>query len=287
VGTFAAFPNNYSASTYVSLTDERDNKIYPVLKMGNRWMMARNLDYRKNMTFNANAGQAKGSTFTTAGVGSPAIGSYWCPGTGNTSSSLTCDVYGAMYTWETAMVLDGVGTWVTTDDHYNASVASGGTYNHGRAAADGATGSGRGICPEHWHVPTDAEWGLFFDAVEGSGNAHSNVSNNNVSTSSWVGANAGKFSKSACTGTATDTAPLWSDNANRGTDTYGFRGLPTGSRYVDGSSFFHRGDYAFFWTSSAYDGANAWYREFFFEYAKVNHRASSRSYGFSVRCIRD
>jgi uncharacterized protein (TIGR02145 family) len=179
------------------------------------------------------------------------------------------------------MVLDGVGTWVTTDDKYN-TVASAGTYNHGRAAADGATGSGRGICPEHWHVPTDAEWGLFFDAVEGSGSSHTNVSGD-----AWAGADAGKFSKAACSGTATDSAPLWTVDANKGTDTYGFRGLPAGSRYNSGTNFVNRGQYADLWSSSLSDGELAWYRLLRYTNNDVRHHMRLRSNGFTVRCIRD
>jgi uncharacterized protein (TIGR02145 family) len=282
VGTFASFnPNNIGAATYVSLVDGRDNKIYPVLKMGGRWMMARNLNYQTGLTFNANTNQAKGVTFTVASSGTPAIGSYWCPGSGTSSSSATCDVYGALYTWETAMVLDGVGTWVTSDDKYT-SLASAGTYNYGRATANGVGGSGRGICPPNWHVPTDAEWGLFFDAVEGSGSAHSTVSGN-----AWVGTNAGKYFKSACIGTATDAAALWTDNGNSGTDTHGFRGLPAGHRRYDGASFSDRGTYTYYWSSSASSSTNALTRGFGYDLATVNHYSNSRSAGFAVRCIRN
>jgi uncharacterized protein (TIGR02145 family) len=281
VGTFASFPSTYSGATYVSLMDARDGKVYPVVKVGNRWMMARNLNYQKDLTWQANSSQPS----NVIGQDLKLIGNFWCPGIiiSTSSSSLTCGVYGALYSWETAMVLDGVGTWVTTDDHYNASVASGGTYNHGRAIANGTAGSGRGICPEHWHVPTDAEWGVFFDAVEGGGStAHQNASGND-----WFGANAGKLSKAACTGTATDAAALWSDNANRGTDTYGFRGLPAGNRAHNGANFNGRGNYVNFWSSSASSSSLAWHRSFHYDRADVEHLASNRSFGLPVRCIRD
>jgi uncharacterized protein (TIGR02145 family) len=275
VGTFASF--DAGSSTYVSLRDERDNKVYPVVKIGGRWIMARNLDYQKNMAWR----NSSSSPSTGSGSNMALIGSFWCPGTGSISSSVTCEVYGALYSWETAMVLDGVGTWVTTDDKYT-SLASAGTYNHGRATANGATGSGRGICPEHWHVPTDAEWGLFLDAVEGSGSSHSHVS-----TIAWVGANAGKFSKAACTGTATDSAPLWINHDNRGTDDYGFRVLPAGYRFHDGNSFNLRGSAALFWSSSPYSSSTAHDLQFDYNNATVNHTVNTRSYGRSVRCMKD
>jgi uncharacterized protein (TIGR02145 family) len=283
VGTFANFDPSYSASTYVSLVDERDNKIYPVLKMGDRWMMARNLNYQKGLYHNTESDQANGVSFTSYDNGVPAIGSYWCPGahSSTSSSSYSCEVYGALYTWETAMMLDGTGTW--TEDIKTNTVASAGTYNHGRTAHNGAGAGGRGICPPNWHVPTDAEWGLFFDAVEGTGSAHSDASSSN-----WFGVNAGQKSKAACIGSATDDAPLWTNHAsNNGTDTYGFRGLPAGLRDYDGDLFGLRGGHTFFWCSSAHNGTYARFRSFYYDHATVEHYAYYRSFGFSVRCIRD
>jgi uncharacterized protein (TIGR02145 family) len=281
VGTFANFSSTYSAATYVSLVDERDNKIYPVLKMGGRWMMARNLNYQKDLTWQANSNQPS----TTSGQNLNLIGNFWCPGSGSTSTLTNCDVWGALYSWETAMMLDGTGTWTeaaTTTYSTGAASATVAKINQGRIAHSGNTTGGRGICPPNWHVPTNNEWGVFFDAVEGSGSVHQNVSGN-----IWVGINAGKFSKSACTGTATDSAPLWSDNTNKGTDSYGFRVLPAGYRHPSGSVFSSRGVESQFWTSSVYSSAAAAYREFHYGEARVKQRLDNRSNGFSVRCIKD
>jgi uncharacterized protein (TIGR02145 family) len=281
VGTFANFDPSYSAATYVSLVDERDSKNYPVLKMGDRWVMARNLNYQKGLYHNTESGQANGVSFTSYDNGVPAIGSYWCPGTGKSSSSYSCEVYGALYTWETAMMLDGTGTW--TEDIKANTAASAGTYNHGRTAHNGAGAGGRGICPPNWHVPTDAEWSLFLDAVEGAGSAHSDASGDD-----WFGVNAGTKSKAACIGSATDDAPLWTNHdSNNGTDTYGFRVLPAGGRWNDGSYFYNRGAYVAFWSSSAYSDTNACSRAFGYDQAYVAHYTRYRSYGYSVRCIRD
>jgi uncharacterized protein (TIGR02145 family) len=280
VGTFASF--DAGAATYVSLRDERDNKVYPVVKIGGRWIMARNLNYQKDLHFNANATQANGKSFTTAGAGIPAIGSYWCPGTGGTSTKAACEVYGALYTWETAMMLDGIGTW-TTDIKAN-TVASAGTYNHGRTAHSGITAGGRGICPPNWHVPTDAEWGLFLDAVEQSGSSHSTVSGNDT----WVGANAGKRSKSVCNGSATDENPYWTSHAsNYGTDLYGFRVLPTGCRESSGLGLSARGTRAWFWSSSARGATTPWYVGFDYDRATVFRNSYASSSGDSVRCMKD
>jgi uncharacterized protein (TIGR02145 family) len=286
MGTFANFnPENVGAATYVSLTDERDSKNYPVLKMGERWVMARNLNYQKGLYHNTESDQANGVSFTSYDNGVPAIGSYWCPGThsSTSSSSYSCEVYGALYTWETAMMLDGFGTWV--EDIKTNTVASAGTYNQGRTAHNGAGAGGRGICPPNWHVPTDFEWGIFFDTVEGSGTG---TVHQTAASSDWYGADAGRKSKAACTGTATDSAPLWTkNNGTDGEDTYEFRVLPTGARDYNGSRYINRGLAAWFWCSSAAAGTNTWHRVFDYTIAGVGHWLCPRSFGLSVRCIRD
>jgi hypothetical protein len=135
VGTFADFHNTsvYSSSTYVTLTDERDNKNYTVVKIGTRWIMAQNLNYQTGLTWRS----ASNSPSTVTGSNKALIGSFWCPGgfsTETTTSTLaSCDVWGALYSWETAMMLDGKGTWTETD---------GGGYCTGAANTD--------ACKRNW-----------------------------------------------------------------------------------------------------------------------------------------
>jgi uncharacterized protein (TIGR02145 family) len=280
VGTFASFPSNYSASTYVTLTDARDNKNYEVVKIGGRWIMARNLNYQKGLTWQTNSNQPT----TTTGQDLKLIGNFWCPGSGGTSTRTTCDVYGALYSWETAMSFDGLGAWTESPSTYNTGAANtaAAKVNHGRTTNSSGRG-GRGICPKNWHVPTDYEWGVFFDAVEGGGTAHQSASD-----IGWYGSNAGQKSKAACTGTATDGSPLWTNNASaEGTDSYGFRVLPAGIREADGSTFRLQGNGAWFWSSSSANSSFALVRSSDFDHAEINRWGNNRSTGFSVRCIRD
>jgi uncharacterized protein (TIGR02145 family) len=294
VGTFASFPNNYSASTYVTLTDTRDNKNYEVVKIGNRWIMARNLNYQKNLTWRANSA----SPSTGTGHNTALIGNFWCPGGANgntaTSSTLTsCDVWGALYSWETAMMPDGKGTWseaATSTYNTGAANAAGSKINQGRTSSTGSTYGGRGICPTNWHVPTDNEWGIILDGMEdGTSTVHQNAS-----SAAYYGTYAGTRGKSACMcvseGCNDDTNVSWyyyATESARGTDVYGFRVLPTGRRNSDGSIFENHGKTAIFWSSSAASGTNAWRRSYYFSNATVNRTHYSRSYGFSVRCIRN
>jgi uncharacterized protein (TIGR02145 family) len=107
-----------------------------------------------------------------------------------------------------------------------------------------------------WHIPTDAEW----TALEES-----------------IGKDAG---------TALKSKEGWKYDGN-GADEYGFRVLPSGRRYYDGSTFYNRGTNAFFWSSSAYDASYAWIRDFNYSRAAVYRGHYYRSYGFSVRLIKN
>jgi uncharacterized protein (TIGR02145 family) len=277
VGTFVNFNKNYSSSTYVTLTDERDSKNYTVVKIGGRWIMAQNLNYQKGLNWRANSNQPS----TGQGQNTALIGYFWCPGSGSSSSSATCNLYGALYSWETTMSFDGKGAWTEASTYCTgAANTTNCKINHGRTSSGSGTG-GRGICPPNWHVPTEFEWGVILDGMEsGGGTAHQSVIGNN-----WVGTNAGTRGKAKCSGTASDTNPVWSGSG--GTDNYGFRVLPAGSRYYGGSTFNQRGTHAFFWSSSAGSGTCAWYRQFDYLHAAVEQYCNARDLGLSVRCIRD
>ena len=254
-----------------TFTDPRDGKQYETVKMpdGKVWF-AQNLNYTAGLTWNEYSNQAHGSAFTATTNGVPAIGSYWCPGAHSltSSSSATCDVYGALYTWETAMMINGKYSNESNVGNDNADSwdedwvknnywSTGAGKEAGSATVNNAQGGGRGICPPDWHVPTDAEWAVLLDASEASAStAHSAATSYN-----WYGTNAGTRLKSAgtCTGNycATDDNPAWTNHDNRGTDVYGFRVLPSGYRYNYGSSFHNRGVHAHFWSSSVYSGQYA------------------------------
>jgi uncharacterized protein (TIGR02145 family) len=292
-GTFATFPSSYSASTFVTLTDERDGNNYTAVKIGSKWVMAQNLNYQKDLTWQANSNQPS----TGSGQNTALIGSFWCPGgyssSTNSSTHASCDVWGALYSWETAMSFDGLGNWVENAT-YNTGAANeeNSKFNHGRTASGSGTG-GRGICPPNWHVPTDFEWGEILDAMESNGG----TTHQTAPTSDWYGTDACSRGKAACTvgdnSTSGDTyvndtqSNWYYDAGTLGIDYYGFRVLPAGSRNYSGSGFNGRGYVAYFWSSSAYSSTNAWSRYFYYANATVYRYSLNRSYGFSVRCVRD
>ncbi|MDR0581384.1 MAG: hypothetical protein LBG31_00300, partial [Prevotellaceae bacterium] len=281
VNTFSAFPSTYSASTFVSLMDERDLKIYTAVKIGGRWWMGQNLNYQTRLTYFDQHSKPNGNT----GSNPDLRGGFWCPADNNNSTPVAvCNYWGALYAWETAMMLDGKGTWTEVSGSYCTGAANSANckVNHGRKYSSGTTIGERGICPPNWHVPTDFEWGQLMDAMEsGSGTAHQTESRNDV----WVGTNAGTRGKASCSGTSGDTNPVWDSGA--GTDVFNFRGIAGDDRNYNGTNDGGRGLAALFWSSAAYGESNAWVRYFNDANAGVYRGAPSRSRGYSVRCVRD
>jgi uncharacterized protein (TIGR02145 family) len=125
------------------------------------------------------------------------------------------------------------------------------------------------------------------DKVEGNG-AGSTYSSSQTGTG-WWGTNAGARLKSQAIFRVTDPGDgSWLEDAtNKGTNTTGFGAVPAGNRYNNGSQFYNRGISVYYWSSSVGSSSNAWYRGFAYNGAQVYRNLNGRSYGFSVRCVRD
>lgn len=124
-------------------------------------------------------------------------------------------------------------------------------------------------CPEGWHLPSDQEWkqlemyiGMTQDEAEKSG---------------WRGIDEGLKLKSFAG---------W--DRNNGTIDFGFTALPAGYRYSSNGAFYPEGTSAYFWSSSEGDAGNANYRFLSYNSNQINSdNVRGKSYGFSVRCIKD
>jgi uncharacterized protein (TIGR02145 family) len=118
----------------------------------------------------------------------------------------------------------------------------------------------QGVCPSGWHVPSDAEWSTLQAFVEPTNTTDGTKLK---STSGWL--------------------PNRSSSGS-GTDTYGFRVLPAGYRYNDGS-FSIVGYGAGLWSASENDAAYAWYRYFSYGFASVDRDDDGKANGISLRCL--
>jgi uncharacterized protein (TIGR02145 family) len=318
-GTFESFQPASVAESHYSLTDERDGQRYNVVKMpDNRWWMAQHLNYQGttqgastfDLVWNRNSNQANGVSFTSTANGKPAIGSFWCPAgttpvnpadlatvTVSSADRAGCRLYGALYTFETAMMVDGKWSDETHSNsnfaeptgQYGLSTTSGNTNNNARGVTK------RGICPPNWHVPTDAEWGNMFNLVGLKGTNFNNGAN------VWLGYQddldeASPRLKAACTCPSdnaycmNDTIVAWyfdSAETHKGTDVYGFRVIAAGWRVPDGGTFNVRGYNSIYWSASANTATQAWTRCFTAIHQRIARYRDPRSYGAAVRCIRD
>ncbi len=126
--------------------DSRDNQVYDFVEIGSQTWMAENLNYSGNDDANAR-------TFTEGYCYSS-----WVP-----ADTVTCNTYGRLYDWATAMSLDSVVNTIkidTSDVLYN------------------------GICPESWHLPNDSEWSKLYSFID-SVKTSATLSQSIKSTSGW------------------------------------------------------------------------------------------------------
>ncbi|MCK4661303.1 MAG: hypothetical protein KAT68_00445 [Bacteroidales bacterium] len=141
---------------------------------------------------------------------------------------------------------------------YNNDQASyGNTYG---ALYKWATVNTGNLCPTGWHVPTDAEWITLIDYLAANGH-------------------------SGAEGTALKATSGWNSGGN-GTDNYGFSALPSGFRNY-GGYFEDVGDYGGWWSATDYSTFYAWGRLTGYNQSTVYRFYNFKTYGFSVRCVKD
>lgn len=115
----------------------------------------------------------------------------------------------------------------------------------------------RGIAPEGWHIPAEAEWTKLTEVSGGENEAGA---------------------KMKATGG-------WYKNGN-GNNLRGFSALPGGSRKSTGE-FESAGLNANWWSASEGSKDNAWARSINFGYGSLNRDYHYKRYGFSVRCLKN
>ena len=125
----------------------------------------------------------------------------------------------------------------------------------------------RGICPNGWHVPSDAEWMLLEVAI-GMGESVVNLEG-------WRGTDEGSKLKSE---------EGWF-NLGNGNNDFGFSAVPSGHRWESGE-YYNAGTDERWWSSTG-DQASAWHRDLSYDRGDIDRDFDGHRYGLSVRCVQD
>ena len=184
----------------------------------------------------------------------------------------------------TAIPAGGSSTSETNPYYYNNSssgiaLTSRGYLYNWKAAMHSAISSSanpsgvQGICPNGWHLPSDGEW--------------TQLTNYLIQSQYVCGSNSSHIAKALASTTG------WSNSSNTcavGNDqtvnnATGFSVVPAGG--CAGSSFDNAGNNASFWSSTQYDGSDAYFRYMAFNMAYVDRRKYYKNRGFAVRCLCD
>ena len=165
------------------------------------------------------------------------------------------------------------GDWagLTTGAYCIYDNVIGNVFPYGRLYNWYAVNDSRNLAPAGWHVPTDAEWKQM--------EMYLGMSQVTADSTGQRGTNEG--GKLKATG-----AELWHSPNEGATNESGFSGLPGGARSVAGD-FINLSWYAYFWSSTEFDGTDAWYRELAYYHPKVRRQDVGKEVGYSIRCVKD
>jgi uncharacterized protein (TIGR02145 family) len=158
---------------------------------------------------------------------------------------------------------------------YNDSTSNcdtyGGLYQWDEIMGYDTTEGIQGICPTGWHLPTDAEWKTMEMAL--------GMSQSEADKSSWRGTDEGGKMKE--TGTT-----HWASTNKGATNTSGFTALPGGYWYNGSHNLTNSAN---LWSSSEYNynSSEGRFRSLSFDEARVNRSHYEKTFGSSVRCLRD
>jgi uncharacterized protein (TIGR02145 family) len=170
-----------------------------------------------------------------------------------------CEYYGGLYSWTTLM--------------------------NGSSSSNGNPSGVQGICPNGWHVPSEAEWDELTNYLI---NNYVDINSNNVGNKLKSCRQVNSPLGGDCN---TSDHPRWNPHTIAyATNDFGFSAL--GGGYREYESFIFLGYYGCWWSSTEYSSDFAWTRlmeygsgiVFRFDNLVGN---SFKTYGFSVRCVKD
>jgi uncharacterized protein (TIGR02145 family) len=161
-----------------------------------------------------------------------------------------------------AALTTGAWCWYNNDSATYAST-------YGRLYNWYAVNDSRGLAPQGYHVPSDAEWNKLVKYLDAGADTV-----------------CGNCYQSAIAGVAMKSTTGWIEPNSGATNSSGFSGLGGGYRASNGP-FYNIGEFSFLWSSTAYETLNARMRYLIYYNSYVVRSDYNQQNGFSVRCIRD
>ncbi len=223
-----------------TITDPRDGQVYDIVLIGNQWWMAENMNATKYadgtpLVDGTGVGDITGDLSTKY--------YFWY----DDDSATYSDTYGALYTWAAVM--------------------------NGEASSDNNPSGIQGVCPDGWHIPSDAEW----KELE----MYLGMSQEEADGISWRGDDEGGKLKEEGT-------IHWGEPNSGATNSSGFTALAGAGRMPNGSYVnIGIGTLAIFWSSTEDTGNVAWDRQLACYESMVTRFYNEKEFGFSVRCVND
>jgi uncharacterized protein (TIGR02145 family) len=156
---------------------------------------------------------------------------------------------------------NGAGGFQSTEP----ATGEGYLYQWSAAMNNSTTERAQGVCPSGWHVPSDCEY-MYLE--HGLGMSISDQMSLGYRSSGSVGSKLSTLTSG-------------------GTNSSGWTALLSGYRDNTTGSFVFRGANGLFWSSSASGTSSAFYRNLDLNFPGLGHSTLSRSYAFSVRCLKD
>ncbi len=138
----------------------------------------------------------------------------------------------------------------------------------------------QGICPDGWHVPSDAEWTILTDYVS-SKSEYKCQDCDDTPEEFYVRCIASSLASTNGWHDEADGCALGNSSSNNAT---GFNAFPAG-RHTENYEFFS--EYAFFWSSTQLNENHVFCRHIFNADPDVHGDAFTIEHGLSVRCLRD
>jgi uncharacterized protein (TIGR02145 family) len=207
-----------------SFIDPRDDKSYQTIQIGDKCWMRDNLNIGTRI--NGSQNQTNNSAMEK-----------YC----YNDLTSNCDIYGGLYQWaEAVQYLNGASNTASWNPVPEGNI--------------------RGLCPEGWHIPTDAEWTALTDGLGGETVAGGHMKE---------------------TGTT-----HWSSPNTDATNSSWFTALPGGIRTYAGA-FGNLNTYGYFLSSSEYTPGDYYYRRLSYNTADVTRNYAGKNNAESIRCVQD